>query len=308
MFKNLNTLILGCIFLFVTPIIASDSVELEQSDHQVKLQTARVIVPRAVVYSDENMSSPLGYISADKLITVGNPSKNPELVPIIVYGRLAFIESKSIQFENGSIETQNARRGAPEHNIDILLSKPEEKFNENNSAYFSVHQFSAGPETKNLVNTVDGSTKNTFTGFDISMVHRQSMSKAFWGAGFEYNTLSTPNFKFDIYLISPIVGYTPIRNSLFLLDLSIALDISSSASLKILNNSVTEPSAFVWGTQLAARIILFPNQKYHAIASVGYRSYSVYGEKNLVDTSGADISGITKISGINLSIGFALEI
>ncbi len=75
-------------------------------------QSARVIAPRAVVYSDENMSSPLGFISNDKLIKVGNPrKKNPNLVPLVVYGRVAFIEIKDIHYESQKMEIQNFKIG-----------------------------------------------------------------------------------------------------------------------------------------------------------------------------------------------------
>lgn len=308
MLTKFNALILGCIFLFVTPLIAS--AESDPSEQLAGPHTARVTVPRAVVYSDENMNSPLGYISNGKLITVGNPRKrNPELLPLVVYGRLAFIESKNISFENESIEMLSSKRGAPrEHNIDIILAKPEEKLSENNSAYFSFHQFSAGKETADLVTTIDGSTKDSFIGYGISLIHRQETGHVFYGAGYEYNTLSTTNLKFDVYMLNPIVGYTPIKNPLFLVDLIFSLDLSISAQLKIENNSINEPAAFLWGPQFGARIVFFPNQKYHVTGALGYRSYKVIREETLEDANGAAINGITKISGINLGIGFAIEI
>ena len=307
MLINLNALFLSFFILFFTPLMASESIE---SDNQAGLQTARVIVPHCIVYSDESMSTPLGYISMGKLITVGNRrNKNPKLVSTVVSGRLVFIESKNIHFENEAIELLNSKQDAlPQHNIDILINKPEEKFNENNSVYFSLQKFSAGEQTKNLVYLIDNSTENNFKGLATSVLHRQSTSRALWGAGLEYNTFSTSNFKFDIYLLSPIVGFTPIRNSLFLVDFFLSLDISFNASLKIKNNSVDEPSAFVIGPQVGARILLFPNQKFHAIATIGYRSYKVYGEDTLTDSSGGNIAGINKINGKNISIGFAMEI
>jgi hypothetical protein len=228
-------------------------------------------------------------------------------VPLVVYGRLAFIESKNIHFENESIEILSSKRGAPrEHNIDIILAKPEEKLSENNSAYFYLHQFSAGIETENLVHNIDQSTKNHFTGFGISLFHRQPTGRAFYGAGYEYNGLSTSNVKFALYLLTPTVGYTPIRNPLFLVDLTFSLDFALSAQLSIQNTS--QPSGFLWGPQLGARMILFPDQKYHAIGGIGYRSYKVLRMGELVDANGTKMSGITKIDGINLSIGFAIEI
>ncbi len=307
MLKLLNALILGCIFLFVTPILAfaDSSGELLSGTH-----IARVIVPKAIVYSDENMNSPLGYISNDKLITVGNPrKKNPDLVPLVVYGRLAFIESKNIHFENESVEKLSSKHGAPrEHNIDIILTKPEEKLSENNSAYFSLHQFSGGNDTKNLFSNIDGTNKQNYLGYGISLIHRQTTGKLFWGLGYEYNSISSSNIDFNIFMLKPIIGYTPIRTPLFLVDLFFTLDFSLSAQLTIKNNLDTEPPGFIWGPELGARMVFFPANKYHLCGGIGYRNYKVLRLESVFNSNEVLISGIRNISGAEVSLSFAIEI
>lgn len=308
MLKILRHFILGSFLISATLINARAA--SEDSPNSATTHLARVISPRAIVYSDEAMNSPLGYISADKLITVGNKRKrNPELVGLVLYGRLAFIETKNIRYEDGS-DALESKRGAPrEHNIDIILAKPEEKLLENNSAFFSFQRFSAGEETKNIFNSIDNTTDNNFVGYGISLIHRQSKpGKVFWGAGYEYNTLSSSNVKFNVYFLNPIIGYTPIKNSLFLLDLTFSLDLSISAQLEIKNNFTEEPSGFIWGPQFGARVVLFPNQKYHAFGTFSYRSYKVLRLVDLVDANDTTIGAITRMSGINLGIGLAIEI
>ena len=308
--SNLNVLIVSSFLLFVTPLMAWAATDNETNELLSGTHTARVIVPRAVVYSDEILNSPLGYIPNDKLITVGNPrKKNPDVLPLIVYGRLAFMETKNVHFENESIEQLNAKRGAPrEHNIDIILEKPEEKLSENNSAYFDIHQFSGGEEVKALFQNVDGTEKESFIGYGLSLIHRQTPGRFIWGAGYEYNSISNDNLKFTYYLISPTFGYTPIKNSLFLVDLLFSIDFSIGANLKILNNSDNEPSAFVYGPQFNARMVFFPNQKYHLIGGIGYRSYKVLRVESLFNSLEQPINGISKIRGANLFIGLGLEI
>lgn len=309
MLTKLNALILGCIFLFVTPIMAG-AANNDTSGMISGPQVAKVIVPRAIVYSDEFMNSPLGYISNGKLITVGSPwKKNPDLVPIVIYGRLAYIELKNIHYESESMELQNSKRGAPrEHNIDDILISPEEKLSENNSAYFHLHHFYSGEQTNNLFETVDGTAKENFGGFGASLIHRQLTGRYFWGAGFEYSTLSSPNVDFNAFMVNPILGFTPIRNRMFLLDLSLSLDFSVNGQLELNNNFVDEPSPFFYGPQLSGRIVFFPNQKYHATGTIGYKSYKVLRVETLSDANDLPINGITKISGVNLAVGFSIEI
>lgn len=272
-------------------------------------QTARIIAPRAIVYSDESMNSPLGYISNDKLISVGIPrKKNPSLVPIIIYGRLAFIEVKNIQYEAESLKLHNSKRGAPrEHNIDLILTRPEEKLSMNNSAYFNLHQYFAGEQTSTLFEAIDGEAKQSFIGFGIELIHRQIDSKIFWGAGYDYSSLSGSNISFTTYILTPTVGYTLFKNQLFLTDLSLSLDFGSG-QLEIKNNYNAEPAAFIFGPQISGRIVFFPEQKYHVTGSIGVRSYKVMQLETLSDVNEQTIDGITQIRGLNLAIGFAIEI
>jgi len=279
------------------------------SDLLVGTHMARVIVPKAVVYSDENMNSPLGYIFNDRLVTVGNPrKKNPDLVPLVVYGRLAFIETKSIHFENESIEMLNAKRGAlREHNIDIVLIKPEEKLSENNSAYFSINEFGAGEDTKKLFTTIDGTEKSSIVSFDISLIHRQVNGKMFWGGGVEYNKLSSANIDLNFFLLKPILGYTLMRTPLFLLDLNLSFDFTVGAQLKIESNSDTEPNAFIYGPSFGGKIVFFPNNKYHLFGGVAYRNYKVLQIENVYDSNEKLINGISSINGVEVGIGLAIE-
>ena len=271
--------------------------------------TARIVGPKAVVYADENMLSPLGYIANGKAIVVGNPRRmNRELVPLIVYGRLAFIEIKDIRYENTADEEYNARRGAPrEHNFDLIIQKPEERLSENNSVYLSLHTYTAGEEVKQTFLNIQGEEKSSFSGFQLQFIHRQSDSNFFWGAGVDYSGISTADMKFAYWMFNPTVGYTPIRNSLFSLDVYASLDLALNTVFEVTNNFENEPTGFVWGPQVNARMVLFPNSKYHVFGGVGLRKYSVQNLETLKDSNQNEIDGITSITGASLFIGFAME-
>lgn len=271
---------------------------------------ARIIVPKAIVYSDESMISPIGHIVDNKLIKVGNPrKKNPDLVPIVVYGRLAYIELKNIKIESDSDQNINLKNGrSEEHNIDALLMKPEEKLNQNNSLFFTVQKFSAGSQTANLIETIDGVSNDQFLGLGANIIHRNSMSRIFWGLGYEYNALKSDHVILDFFQINPTVGLTPLKNPLLILDLLFSFDFSFNAQYKY-NNYDIGPTPFYYGPNLSARVLLFPNQKYHLTGTLGFRSYKVIGFESLNDINNSMvINGITRMSGVNLGIGFGLEL
>jgi len=271
--------------------------------------TARITSTKAVVYADENMLSPLGYISNGKAIIVGNPRRmNRELVPLIVYGRLAFIEIKDIRYEDTADEEYNARRGAPrEHNFDLIIQKPEERLSENNSVYFSLHTFSAGEQVKQAFLNIQGKEESSFSGFNFQFIHRQTTSRFFWGAGLDYSGISTGDMKLAWWMINPTFGYTPIRNPLFSIDVYASLDFAINTEFEISNNFENEPTGFVWGPQINARMVFFPNSKYHVYGGVGLRKYSVQNLETLRDLNENSIDGITSITGASLFVGFAME-
>lgn len=308
--NNLILAILGLLLSFVT-MAADNSITNEYGKVNLagKTYTARVVSPKAIVYADENMLSPLGYIGNGKAIIVGNPRRmNRDLVPLVVYGRLAFIEIKDIRYEDTADEEYNARRGAPrEHNFDVTIQKPEERLSENNSMYLSLHTYSAGDEVKNAFLTLQDTEKSSFTGFQAQFIHRQVNSRFFWGAGFDYSSASTADMTFSYFMIAPTFGFTFIRNPLFLLDVYGSLDIAVNTAFEITNNNQSEPTGFVWGPQINARMVFFPNSNYHVFGGVGLRKYSVQNLETLYDVNGNAVDGIQSITGASLFVGFGME-
>ena len=301
--------ILGLLLSFVT--IAADNSTTKEYGALVmvgKTYTARIIGQKAVVYSDENMLSPLGYIGNGKAIVVGNPRRmNRDLVPLIIKGRLAFIEIKDIRYEDTRDDEHNARRGPPiEHDFDVIIAKPEYQFSNNNSLFFNLHTYSAGQQVKDIIFSIGEEEKSSLNGFQLQFVHRQNNLKYFWGAGIDYSAISSSNIYFSYLMISPTVGFVAYRNSNYYIDVYASLDLSINTQLKI-TNSMEEPTGFVFGPQFNARAVFFPKSKYHLLAGVGFRKYSVQNLSLLYDLDDNKIDGISSIAGPSLFIGFAME-
>lgn len=271
--------------------------------------SAKIIAPRAIVYADENKNTPLGYIANGKRVTVGNPrKKNRELVPLVVYGRIAYIEIRDIQYENEVDESFNSKRGAPrEHNVDVTIQKVDELLSENNSIYFSLHQFFAGSEMKEFFNSLDGDEKERMGGFAFQFLHRQSFSRVIWGASFDYSSISSENVEWSFFFFGPTIGYTPLRNPLFLVDIYASLDLSIGSKLDISNNFVNEPSGFTWGPQANARIVFFPERKYHITGGMGIRKYKAVDYKPIEDRRSRQVNSVENIAGLNFFIGAGME-
>lgn len=295
---------------FVT--MAKDTSITEQNSEKIypgKTYTVRIIVPKAVVYADENMLIPIGYIANGKSIKVGNPRRiNKDLVPLNVFGRIGYIEIKNISYDKLSDEDYFAKRGAPkEHNVDLVLPKPDEDFSIGNYLFLGMHQQAAGKNFQDTLFNIDGTETNSITGLSISAIHRMNTSSFFWGLGFDYNFISTPEIKFNYVMLTPIVG-TNIRNKKYYrLDLLAGVDFSLSTDYKMSSIDLRETGGFIWGPSFGMRAILFPENRYQLYLNVLYKYYNVNMLNVLRDDKNNEIDGFTNISGTNLGIGLVIN-
>jgi hypothetical protein len=69
-------------------------------------QDAMVSSERAVIYSDQAMSSPIGFISYGKKITIGEiPRNKSQVYPIIVSGKVAYIRAADVTTQKESMSS-----------------------------------------------------------------------------------------------------------------------------------------------------------------------------------------------------------
>ena len=70
------------------------------------VQEAIILADRAVIYSDMDTSSPIGFISKGKKILVGDVSRNnAKVYPVIVSGKIAYIKTSDVTTEKESVDS-----------------------------------------------------------------------------------------------------------------------------------------------------------------------------------------------------------
>lgn len=70
------------------------------------IQDALVIAERAVIYADEQMSAPVGYVRKGKKIKVGDiPRNRAQVYPIIVSGKVAYIRVNDVNTQKESVDS-----------------------------------------------------------------------------------------------------------------------------------------------------------------------------------------------------------
>ncbi len=71
-------------------------------------QDAIVITDKAMVYADKTMTSPVGYVTRGKRVTIGEVARNKsQLYPIVVSGKIAYIRATDVNTEIDGIDSNN---------------------------------------------------------------------------------------------------------------------------------------------------------------------------------------------------------
>lgn len=71
-------------------------------------QDAIVSSQKAIIFSDQEMSSPIGFISQGKKIKIGEiPRNKAQVYPIVVSGKIAYIRAKDVSTEKASMDSGN---------------------------------------------------------------------------------------------------------------------------------------------------------------------------------------------------------
>lgn len=123
-------------------------------------QPAVVIVEKAVVYADAQMSAAVGFIRKGKRIKIGKNSRNhSQVYPLVVSGRVAYIKVNDV-----STETQSA--GSKELVAERFKKNTQQDFKSNYSAY--VFSYASQITLANPNGNLKNSSSVDWTGAGIS--------------------------------------------------------------------------------------------------------------------------------------------
>ncbi len=294
--------VIKTIFIFIAIFVCSIS-----STYSAKI--AQVIIPKAIIYADENLTAPIGHVSNGKLIPVGSPLiNNPDIVPVIITGRLAFVHIQDIKFVSKEDEELEKRKGAPkEHNIDYQFVTTEDRLSENNHVSFAYGTQMMGQSLENFFLAVDGSDKKFMHRFYIDFLHRSPEKRFAWGIGAEILNASSTYANVTSLLFSPQVSYALIKINQINLEIYGALNIGAGNTLRIDNNFTNEPQGWFGGWEIGARAFIPLNSRWSAFGSFGTKYLKAYDIKELEYESG-EIGEISALQGVNFLLGLSFSL
>ncbi len=267
---------------------------------------AFVVSDKAVIYSDMELSVPIGYAKKGKKIKVGEVArKNGTVMSTVVSGRIAYVKradirlSQEISDDGGTYVTPKVT----EHEVLFEQQNFEDNFSENNHVVLHSGSMTTGSQWQEL--QPDSETKN-LSQMGISIEHRPELRNYSWAVGLSYISTELDSYSFKSIMIEGKLQYSIARFDFIALDAVAGIVGTGDARLQ---NSISgvESRGTIFGYILGAQAKLFPFSKFGVIGGFELRKYSV-GSIGDVELQDGSITSFDSFSGANIWAGITYKL
>ncbi|WP_372654670.1 hypothetical protein [Halobacteriovorax sp.] len=268
-------------------------------------QIAVISVPKAVIFSDQKLTTPIGYISYGKKIKVGEVEKRDgTILPVIVAGRVAYIQVKDIavldSLNEGGINTPKIT----EHDVELTFQTDQDKLSENNYFTVSLGQASAG-EAWQEYSSEFGEESTTFSVLALQMEHRAPMKTISWGFGLTYFSASNEDLSAKSLAIEANLYYS-IFNFKYM-SISAFGGLLFSGDFQVSQgDGVQKSNGVLYGYSFGGIARILPYSKLGAFGGLSVRTIKVTELEPIETDSGAEIS-IESLSGVSVFAGLSYK-
>ncbi len=178
-------------------------------------QVALVIAQQAVVYADQQLTTPIGYVKNGKKIKVGDVKrKKGTILPIIISGRVAFIKTRDIALQD-IVGIEHTGHRISEHDIEQNFKKDADRLNEHNFLQLSLNNQGLGSQWKDLNEAAGNETADRANSISLSFEHRPLYKRMSWGIGASYYSVSSENVSLQTVTIDSKFYYDLLRFKYF---------------------------------------------------------------------------------------------
>lgn len=271
------------------------------------VQTAIVGVDKAIVYSDVEMTSPLGYVRGGRQLKVGSKARRGgAILPIVVAGRIAYIRTEDVAVSNNPSILGASPQGPKlrEHQIATPMGEIEDDLKENNYLTLSFGQYYAKSDLSDL-NEGLGIEDKAITSLKAMFEHRPVIYNFSWDVGIGYYTMSNEAYDFQTLTLEGNIYYSLIQMAF--LDIQAYGGLILSGDIRLSSGPLNkEESGAMWGYAFGGAAKIAPRQKWGLVFKAGIQRFN---PTNLGDlgTSLTENAGLKKLQGVQLSAGIAYK-
>jgi hypothetical protein len=268
-------------------------------------QVAVITSPKAVIYSDQKLTTPLGYISYGKKVNVGEVErKDGTILPIIISGRVAYIQIKDIHIKRTANDPGVHTPQIKEHDVEMTFKTDQDKLSENNFVSFRAGSFSGGDNWQQYSEEFDDTSSN-LTNFSILMEHRTPVERMSWGFGISYYTVSQEQLEaktltLDMTLYYALVHFRYVTIEGF-------GGVSFSGDFKLSQGGGEQiTKGVLYGYNFGAIARLLPYSKVGFYGGFSIQNLYIKDMDPIINSNGEEVT-ISSLSGTNIFAGLSYK-
>ena len=272
-------------------------------------QFAHVKKTKAIIYADQNLETPIGYIVKGKTIKVGEtPRKYGTILPILVSGKIAWIKIEDIKFSE--LNSNNIHSSST---LEHAIYEPDDddKFSENNHIVFVNNVFVPGEEWDLLSKQFGDDTGERPKYYSIYAEHRNPKKRFLMAVGLSYFHHLQESIFLTAYLLETYLGYSVLKFRYVSIDLLIGGFVTTEARFESSFSSVStkdDVRGDLLGYKYGLQIKYFPYHKFGIINGISFSSTRLYNFNPIaISYVEDDTLSFDKFSGVNYYLGLTVQ-
>ncbi|TNF27684.1 MAG: hypothetical protein EP319_11025 [Deltaproteobacteria bacterium] len=271
---------------------------------------AIVVSTRAVIYADQELKSPIGFVSAGRKVVVGDVArKNGSILPIIVIGRVAWIKASDLALNTEELKNVTTSRFKVN---EEQFKNAEEKFDdnlfENNYAQFSFGSLAVDNSYKEFGETTGYTTGDTATALRFHVFHRPPFKKSVWSVGVGYYAQSEEEYEWETITVEAKYGYSLLQTNAFALDAFAGVFIGGDFRYQRQEDGETvADNGSTYGYMYGGQLKLFTWAKFGLVGGLVRQTFFLSGLSPF-PTTGGGRSDLQEISGTNFYFGLSVKL
>lgn len=250
---------------------------------------AYIVAEKAIIYSDIELTIPIGYAIRGKKIKVGEVARNNgQVLTTVVSGRITYIKRVDVELEKNLSEdgTITLSPQVQEHEVLLETHQFDDDFSKNNHLILLTGSGDSGSEWEELAQS-DESGKLTQVG--IGVEHRPPLRRYSWGLSLNYMSSDLNDYNFKTIFLEGRLQYSLMRFDWIAFDAVVGLN--GSAEARLTNSAALEKSrGLFYGWLAGAQVRLFPFSQIGLIAGMEVKNYILHEMDNITATDGSSVS------------------
>ncbi|WP_127717641.1 hypothetical protein [Halobacteriovorax sp. HLS] len=268
-------------------------------------RVATITSPKAVVFSDQNLSTPIGYISYGKKVKVGDvEKKDGTILPVIISGRVAYIQTKDILIKRTADDPGITTPKITEHDVEMTFKTDQDKLSENNFVSIGAGALNGGAGWQDYSESFNDQSSSLLN-VSIHMEHRAPQNRLSWGFGISYYTVTQEFLALKTLTLDASLYYALVHFRYITIEGFGGLNFSGD--IKISQGQGEQISKGVlYGYNFGALARIMPYSKIGFYAGASIKSLYINDMEPLLNDANQEVN-ISSLSGMNLFAGLSYK-